>query len=494
MPLLGDMVACASSMGFVAVDWGSSRLRAYRVEPSGVSERLVTEQGILSTPREALAAALVAALAPWREWIERDRVPVRMAGMIGMVSRFRDYGCRGPRYLRMPRCLTCLALFALLALLVPRAAAAGGVRVIPSENYELDLTPDLHLSFDGEFLHVRSPLAEALLSAPYGSSRKGWADFIDHAAVTPSGYVGIHYRSNCDDKLLLQATSLNVLRAKLLIARAEQHADEADALIKQAQALAPAEPTAAVARAKAYLQEPERAARLLAPALSAARFDTYFEILRQAPTLRDVPLVRQLRAPHLGDAKLDAAGSVLGISGSLVALSVSPETEADCSAFEELLLLDTNTGEVVFRRPTLLVDSECRETAVNTRELNQLLADFGFDAVPAPTRAESTDYRQFALEFEPSGLGLSIDIDQQRASVKLGQGAPQTLVWDGDSPRFGQWLPTLRAIIVASNRDSDVCEGLPSLDLLRVPGGPNSTAAPARNAADPPARRAMLGR
>jgi hypothetical protein len=367
----------------------------------------------------------------------------------------------------MRRSLICLALFALLA---PRTAAAGGARVIRGENYELDLTPDLHLSFDGEFLHVRSPLAEALLAAPYGSSRKGWPDLIDHAAVTPSGYVGIHYRSNCDDKLLLQPTSLSALRAKLLIARAEQHPDEANALIEQAQALAPAEPTAAVARAKAYVGEPPRAARLLEPALSTARFDTYFEILRQAPKLRDLPLVRKLRAPRVGGAKLDAAGSVLAISGSLLALSVAPETEADCSPFEELLLLDARTGDVVFRRPTLLRDAECRETHVNTRELNQLLSDFGFDVVPAPALAESIDYRQFALSFKPSGLNLSIDIEHQRASVKRGQRPLLTAFWGGDSPRWGQWLPALRAILVATNRDSDVCEGLPSLEVLRVPG------------------------
>ena len=368
----------------------------------------------------------------------------------------------------MRRSLTCLALFALFA---PHAGAEAGTRVIPAENYELDLTPDLHLSFDGEFLHVRSPQAEALLAAPYGSSRKGWADFIDHAALTPSGYVGIHYRSNCDDKLLLQATSLSTLRAKLLIARAEQHPDEAPALIEQAQALAPAEPTAAVARAAASLGSPARAAQLLAPALATARFDTYFEIVRQAPKLRDLPLVRQLRAPHAGSAQLDAQGNVAAISGSLLALSVSPETEAACSPFQELLLLNAKTGQVLFRRPTLVADSKCRETAVNTRELNQMLSDFGFDALPAPAPAESTDYQQFTLGFEPSGFVLSIDIERRRASLKRGRRPSQAVAWSSDSPRWARWLPTLRSILVATNRDSDVCEGLPSLELVRVPGG-----------------------
>jgi 2-dehydro-3-deoxygalactonokinase len=93
----GDVVACARTMGFVAVDWGSTRFRAYRVEESGVSERLASEQGILATPREGLAAALVTALEPWRAWIERDRVPVRMAGMIGSNAGLRDAG-----YQRLP--------------------------------------------------------------------------------------------------------------------------------------------------------------------------------------------------------------------------------------------------------------------------------------------------------------------------------------------------------------------------------------------------------
>lgn len=84
-------------MSFVAVDWGSTRFRAYRVEPRGVSERITSARGILTTPPAALADALVGELAPWRAWIERERVPVSMVGMIGSNRGLRDTG-----YQRLP--------------------------------------------------------------------------------------------------------------------------------------------------------------------------------------------------------------------------------------------------------------------------------------------------------------------------------------------------------------------------------------------------------
>jgi 2-dehydro-3-deoxygalactonokinase len=91
-------------MRFVAVDWGSTRFRAYRVEAGGVSDRLESGRGIATTEPGELAAALVAELAPWRAWIERERVPVRMAGMIGSNRGLRDVG-----YQRLPLSLEELA-------------------------------------------------------------------------------------------------------------------------------------------------------------------------------------------------------------------------------------------------------------------------------------------------------------------------------------------------------------------------------------------------
>jgi 2-dehydro-3-deoxygalactonokinase len=91
-------------MSFVAIDWGSSRFRAYRVEPGGVTDRITSARGILSTPPPALAGALVEELASWRAWIERERVPVAMAGMIGSNRGLRDAG-----YQRLPIDLDALA-------------------------------------------------------------------------------------------------------------------------------------------------------------------------------------------------------------------------------------------------------------------------------------------------------------------------------------------------------------------------------------------------
>jgi 2-dehydro-3-deoxygalactonokinase len=91
-------------MSFVAVDWGSTRFRAYRVEAKGVSDRLSSARGISTTAPEALAATLVAELSPWRAWIEGERVPVLMAGMIGSNRGLRDAG-----YQRLPIDLDALA-------------------------------------------------------------------------------------------------------------------------------------------------------------------------------------------------------------------------------------------------------------------------------------------------------------------------------------------------------------------------------------------------
>src|SRR5262245_5877229 len=91
-------------MSFVAVDWGSTRFRAYRVEEGGVSDRISSARGISTTPPDELAGALVAELAPWRGWIEGGRVPVLMAGKIGSNRGLRDAG-----YQRLPLDLDALA-------------------------------------------------------------------------------------------------------------------------------------------------------------------------------------------------------------------------------------------------------------------------------------------------------------------------------------------------------------------------------------------------
>jgi len=108
---------------FVAVDWGSSRFRAYRVEPEGVSDRIESARGIGSTAPEELAGALVAELAPWRAWIERDGVPVRMAGMVGSNRGLRDAG-----YQRLPIFLDELAAASVEVEVATPLATKVGIR------------------------------------------------------------------------------------------------------------------------------------------------------------------------------------------------------------------------------------------------------------------------------------------------------------------------------------------------------------------------------
>jgi 2-dehydro-3-deoxygalactonokinase len=91
-------------MTFVAVDWGSTRFRAYRVEDGAVTARIASGRGISTSEPLALGAALAAELQPWRPWIEAARVPVRMAGMIGSNRGLRDVG-----YELLPRTLVELA-------------------------------------------------------------------------------------------------------------------------------------------------------------------------------------------------------------------------------------------------------------------------------------------------------------------------------------------------------------------------------------------------
>jgi 2-dehydro-3-deoxygalactonokinase len=87
-------------MTFVAVDWGSTRFRAYRVEDGVVTARVESARGISTSEPRELGATLVAELAPWRPWIEASRVPVRMAGMIGSNRGLVDVG-----YEMLPRTL-----------------------------------------------------------------------------------------------------------------------------------------------------------------------------------------------------------------------------------------------------------------------------------------------------------------------------------------------------------------------------------------------------
>ncbi len=66
----------------VAVDWGTSRLRAYLLDEAGaVAASLEADKGLMQVPPGGYAAVLAEAIAPWRE--AAGDMPVLMSGMVG---------------------------------------------------------------------------------------------------------------------------------------------------------------------------------------------------------------------------------------------------------------------------------------------------------------------------------------------------------------------------------------------------------------------------
>ena len=67
---------------FIAVDWGTTRLRASLVGPDGgVAATAQSDAGVQSVPPGGFPAALDAACRPWRD--AQPGLPVLMAGMVG---------------------------------------------------------------------------------------------------------------------------------------------------------------------------------------------------------------------------------------------------------------------------------------------------------------------------------------------------------------------------------------------------------------------------
>ena len=67
---------------FIAVDWGTTRMRAWLVGPDrAVLDRTEADTGVQSVPAGGFPAALDAACAPW--FAMRPDLPVVMAGMVG---------------------------------------------------------------------------------------------------------------------------------------------------------------------------------------------------------------------------------------------------------------------------------------------------------------------------------------------------------------------------------------------------------------------------
>lgn len=79
-------------MDFIAIDWGSSHLRAWRVENGECVAQQQTAQGIKFVAAGSHDKVLTTLLAPWREWIEARQIPVLMAGMVGSDSGWLDSG------------------------------------------------------------------------------------------------------------------------------------------------------------------------------------------------------------------------------------------------------------------------------------------------------------------------------------------------------------------------------------------------------------------
>ena len=72
----------------IAIDWGTTRLRAYRVAGDGaVRERRVADAGILAVPDGDFAGALLALV---HDWIAAGEARILMSGMIGSRQGWRE--------------------------------------------------------------------------------------------------------------------------------------------------------------------------------------------------------------------------------------------------------------------------------------------------------------------------------------------------------------------------------------------------------------------
>jgi 2-dehydro-3-deoxygalactonokinase len=129
-------------MRFVAVDWGSTRFRAYRVEGGAVTDRITSSRGIISTASSELAATLVTELSPWRSFIEGERVPILMAGMVGSHRGLRDAG-----YQRVPIFLDALTSeqVEVTTPLATRVSIRPGLAIADGEEFDVMRGEELQL-------------------------------------------------------------------------------------------------------------------------------------------------------------------------------------------------------------------------------------------------------------------------------------------------------------------------------------------------------------
>ena len=75
--------------GLIAVDWGSSRFRAYLLdETGGLLDRVENDQGIFSHNRAGYEKILCRSCEKWLRWM--PEIPIVMAGMIGSRNGWHE--------------------------------------------------------------------------------------------------------------------------------------------------------------------------------------------------------------------------------------------------------------------------------------------------------------------------------------------------------------------------------------------------------------------
>lgn len=77
---------------FIAIDWGSTNFRAYRVENDQPTDVISQPIGITQLENPNFDQLLCDAISPWHSWIESERVPILLAGMIGSDRGWVDSG------------------------------------------------------------------------------------------------------------------------------------------------------------------------------------------------------------------------------------------------------------------------------------------------------------------------------------------------------------------------------------------------------------------
>jgi 2-dehydro-3-deoxygalactonokinase len=107
------------SPAWIAVDWGTSNLRAWAMGPEGVLAEATSDEGMGKLARDAFEPALLRLIAPW---LGSGRMAVVACGMVGS----RQGWCEAPY-----RSLPCTPLDAAAQVTVPTTDARITVRIAP---------------------------------------------------------------------------------------------------------------------------------------------------------------------------------------------------------------------------------------------------------------------------------------------------------------------------------------------------------------------------